>query len=245
MTMERAIEVFVHGFSFTRSFTHPYLAERLEGIWAMRDIDRTSRYYRKDEFVAYRVAAEEVDRTARAHTRGRFAVCMIRGETDTDIDIRKGFKGLGYRLMATEPFFVHSLGDIRTVEEPLSVVRVTTKEAADRLSRAARTRQILPVHLAAEHPPLRQYMVSDGDVPIAWVRSIEAAGATWCSNMFVEPAYRRRGIARAMLTRMLQDDREAGSSANVLLASHTGAKLYPVLGYERIGELLMFTPPRG
>ncbi len=28
----------------------------------------------------------------------------------------------------------------------------------------------------------------------------------------------------------------------VVLASRTGAKLYPVLGYEQIGTLLLFTP---
>jgi hypothetical protein len=30
----------------------------------------------------------------------------------------------------------------------------------------------------------------------------------------------------------------------VLLSSHTGSMLYPVVGYERIGELLAYTPPR-
>jgi hypothetical protein len=41
---------------------------------------------------------------------------------------------------------------------------------------------------------------------------------------------------------MLRDDRAAGASAGVLLASHTGAKLYPSVGYEQIGTLLLFTP---
>jgi hypothetical protein len=30
----------------------------------------------------------------------------------------------------------------------------------------------------------------------------------------------------------------------VLLATHTGAKLYPVVGYEQIGMLLLFTPKK-
>jgi predicted acetyltransferase len=60
--------------------------------------------------------------------------------------------------------------------------------------------------------------------------------------MYVQPAYRRRGIARAMLSRMLQDDQRGGANHAVLLASHTGAKLYPVVGYEQIGKLLLFTP---
>jgi hypothetical protein len=41
---------------------------------------------------------------------------------------------------------------------------------------------------------------------------------------------------------MLRDDRDAGATVNVLLSSHTGALLYPVVGYERIATLLFFTP---
>lgn len=55
-------------------------------------------------------------------------------------------------------------------------------------------------------------------------------------------AFRRRGIARALLGRMLQDDRAYGATLAVLLASHTGAKLYPLIGYQQIGELLLYTP---
>lgn len=62
--------------------------------------------------------------------------------------------------------------------------------------------------------------------------------------MFVKAEYRRRGIARALLTRMLRDDRAAGTAASVLLASHAGSALYPTVGYETIGALLMFAPPK-
>jgi predicted acetyltransferase len=62
--------------------------------------------------------------------------------------------------------------------------------------------------------------------------------------MYVKERFRRRGIARAMLSRMLRDDRAAGAIAAVLLSSHTGAMLYPVVGYEQIGTLLLFVPRR-
>jgi predicted acetyltransferase len=61
---------------------------------------------------------------------------------------------------------------------------------------------------------------------------------------FVVPSHRRRGIARALLTRMLADDKAYGAQANILLSSYAGAKLYPTVGYEEIGELLMFAPPK-
>jgi len=56
--------------------------------------------------------------------------------------------------------------------------------------------------------------------------------------------YRRQGIGAALMNAMLRDDKEHGSQASVLLASHAGAMLYPQLGYEKIGELLLFVPQR-
>ena len=50
------------------------------------------------------------------------------------------------------------------------------------------------------------------------------------------------GIGRALLSKMLRDDRARGSKCSVRTASHTGALLYPHLGYERIGTLFMFAP---
>jgi len=62
--------------------------------------------------------------------------------------------------------------------------------------------------------------------------------------MHVEPSHRRRGIGRAMLCHMLRDDRARGAKCSVLTASHTGALLYPLVGYGRIGTLFMFVPKR-
>jgi len=73
---------------------------------------------------------------------------------------------------------------------------------------------------------------------------VDAGNSTWCSNMYVRPACRRRGIGRALLAQMLRDDRARGAAKSVLLASHTGALVYPRVGYEQIGVLLIFAPRR-
>lgn len=96
----------------------------------------------------------------------------------------------------------------------------------------------------ADPAPMRQYMALDNGTPVGWVSSVVVGDCTWCTGMFVKPAYRRRGIARALLTRMLGDDKAAGAKASVLLASHAGSALYPRVGYEQIGALLMFAPPK-
>jgi predicted acetyltransferase len=82
----------------------------------------------------------------------------------------------------------------------------------------------------------------EGEDIVGRVRSVNAVGATWCADMYVSPSHRRRGIGRALLSKMLQDDRARGSNCSVLTASHAGALLYPRVGYERIGTLFMFAP---
>ena len=47
--MQRTIEVFARGVCFTRSFTHPYLAERVGGVWVMRDGPGKRGDYRREE----------------------------------------------------------------------------------------------------------------------------------------------------------------------------------------------------
>ncbi len=93
--------------------------------------------------------------------------------------------------------------------------------------------------------PFRQYVALDGQEIVGRVRSVDAVEATWCADMYVNAPYRRRGIGRALLCRMLRDDRARGAKCSVLTASHVGALLYPRMGYERIGTLLLFAPRKG
>jgi GNAT superfamily N-acetyltransferase len=243
-TLDLAVETFARGFAFTRGFTHPFLAERVGPLWALRDAPRKrAADYRREEWVAHGVEPAEVDRLARAGTRGRFVVCATRAADEPAEPLRAAYKALGYRLQATEPMMAHALDDLPPFDGPLPIERVTTQEMADALARAARSRQVLPEHLRSD-APLRQYVALDGDRPVGWVRSIVVGEATWVSNMFVEPPYRRRGIGRSMLVKMLHDDRAHGATCSVLTASHAGALLYPRVGYELVGELLLYMPSK-
>lgn len=242
--IEFAIEVFVRGHSAGRSRTFPYQASRVGSMWVMRDAPRANpRDYRKEEWIAHDADAREVDATARGQTRGRFFVCAIVGEGESDGPIRSAYKALGYRLLATEGFFVHPLTRIPRPPSPLPIEQVRTPELAERLGKATRSRPISS-GLLGDDAPFRQYVALDGEKIAGRVRSVDAAGATWCADMHVNASHRRRGIGQALLCRMLRDDRARGSKCSVLTASHTGALLYPHVGYQRIGTLLMFAPKR-
>lgn len=90
-----------------------------------------------------------------------------------------------------------------------------------------------------------------GETPVGWVRSVStgsgpSAGSDsrWVANLFVRSDYRRRGIGRSLMSAMLNEDAALGASYSALLASKTGALLYPQLGYELHGHLLVLVPPK-
>ncbi len=241
--LQEALEVFARGFCFARSFAHPYLAERIEAVWAVRDAPRARGDYRREEWIAHGIAPREMDRIARAHTRGHFAICAIHAHGEEDHALRTGFKELGYRLNSTEAVMLHDLKRIPRAVAPVQIARVLDRDMAQRVNAAAGSRQMQDEHLAKD-APLRQYVaLAEGELA-GWVRSIHLPCGTWCSNMWVQPAYRRQGIARAMLCKMLRDDRAAGAKRAVLTASHAGAKLYPLVGYREVGTLMLYTPKK-
>ncbi len=247
--VDRAIEVFVRGFGFVRSRTHPYLAERLGGAWVMRDAPRRDpAKYRREEWVGHGLPPAELYALAEQHTRGRYALCVVRSDDEDPAPIRQAYRDLGFRLGGAEPFLQHRLTDLPTGPRSVRIEQVTTPEQAERLRAAEGPR--VPVEAFQSDGPLRQYTaLADGN-PVGWVASVVVPGsgpdaaATWCSDMFVAPAHRRRGIGRALLARMLRDDRDHGARRSVLSASQAGAYLYPTVGYERLGELLVYTPAR-
>ena len=107
---EFAIEVFVRGHSAVRSRTHPYDVDRVGPVWVMRDaLRKNARDYRKEEWIASGVEPTELSRIAEGHTRGHYFLCDLLAEGMSDIELRDGYKALGYRLLATEGFFVHDL----------------------------------------------------------------------------------------------------------------------------------------
>ncbi|WP_192254133.1 GNAT family N-acetyltransferase [Mesorhizobium caraganae] len=240
--IEAAIEVFVHGFSTDKSGTFPYEASRVGPLWLMRDAERKNpRDYRGEEWVVHDVAAEEADAIVRQHARSSFAVSVVIASDEPDQLVRTAYKALGYRLLRTEGFFVQPLRQIPDPPVAISIERVQTVERAAQLAKIVRRRPIA-ADLLGDSAPFRQYVALDGDDIVGRVRSIDAVGATWCSAMYVEPSHRRRGIGQALMSKMLQDDRARGSRCSMLLATHAGALLYPRMGYERIGTLLIFAP---
>jgi len=265
--IEHAIEVFVRGFSACRSVTHPYECFRVGKLWVTRDAPRKNpKNYRKEEWIAYGIEPRDVDKAARKNANGalpvlpvppanrRFFVCALSALNESPDELKTAYKALGYRLLRTEPLFVHDLkkiprvvpgtaGQASSATQNVKIEQIKTPEMAECYGKASRTRPIPVEHLTKE-ATFRQYIALDGDKIVGAVRSVDACDSTWCHNTYVWPSHRRRGIGSALLARMLRDDRAHGAKQSVLLSSHTGALVYPRVGYEEIGMLYIFAPPR-
>lgn len=243
VTIPEAIETFCHGFCTTRSFTHPYVTHRIEGLWLMRDGPRRPQDLRNEEWVTHGQPIPHVLGVLRRHHAHRFALCVIEAEGAPQDAVKEAYKAEGFRLMHREPMMICRVADRRAASPPegIELRRCQSADEADAIFKAAGSRQILAPHLEGE--TLRLFAAWEGTRPVGWVRSIETgAGRAWVSNMYVVAERRGRGVGAALMAHLLDDDARRGLEFSVLLASGLGARLYPRLGYERIATLLLMSP---
>jgi GNAT superfamily N-acetyltransferase len=242
---QTALEAFLRGFSTTRSFTKPYDVTQLnDSLWMLADRARGKLPGRSTEFVTTCAEPAGVLEAIDRQDVGRHALCVLVPSADELPATVAGYKDRGYRYHGREPLFVLDLGN-RVACGDYPTRRVVTAADAEAVRTAARSRQILPAHLVEADSVCRLYAAFEGDAAIGWVRSIRThPECAWVASMFVAREHRRKGIGRSLLTAMLEDDARFGVRWSVLLASLTGALLYPHLGYEERGLLLVFTPAR-
>lgn len=238
MTLAEATEVFVRGYSFTKSLTSPYVPTLQGNLWVMRDGPGRRQPPRTAEFVACDLPPAEVIRQI-GSPEFRYGLAVLRS-TEEDLDtVRRAYRSEGFRLLRREPMFVRNCEDLGA--DLGSVRLVSTKDDFEAVFRASRRREIDPAHL--DRPELvRLYGAFSGRFAIGWVKSVPVGKAGWVSNLFVDPGHRGRGIGFALMAALLAGDAAHGLSESVLLASNLGARLYSRLGYRQIGVLLLFAP---
>ncbi|MFI5387565.1 MAG: GNAT family N-acetyltransferase [Fimbriimonadales bacterium] len=244
MRLEDATDVFCRSFAFTRNFTHPFEFVRVGGLRIMRDAT-PRREPRTQEIVVCGLDPGDAMRQIEAYDPPRHAVCLAMGIAAAGqamLEQKDAYKAGGYRFLGSEDFFVRDLS-LPIEPPPQETKRVLTVVEAERVAKAAGARQILPDQLGGNQ--VRLYASWNGDSPVGWVRSIHVGSeSAWASNLHVKPEFRRRGIGKALMAKMLEDDAAAGAKYNVLLASRAGSILYPQVGYEKIGVLLIFAKKR-
>ncbi len=234
MNLEPLIEVFVRGFAAGKSLFHPYLAEKSGDLWVMRD-GPGRKEPRVIEVVAYGISAAETVRQVQQLGLGKHSLCVMH-ETDQDFDeVRSEYKARGYRARSAEALFHHDMATIPLFES-LPAVRVVGPDDIPRSQR----------WLKCQRPEALVYGIwEDGsDIGLGWVKSTKVIDSAWISDLFVYSDKRNKGYGRALMSSMLLGDQARGITSSVLLASAAGARVYPHLGYSKVGTLQLFHCPK-
>ena len=246
--IDAAIETFAGGWCYTRSFTHPYIATRLTPqILQLHDGPRSNPNadVRRDEFVCFGCSPSEALKVSASAAKGNFAICFVLPIGVDDTEVRQEFKALGCRLGATEAFMDNDAPEVEPTEPIIPIVRIADQAHADAIGKAWRRKQILSRDIGDENAVHRVYTIHDGEKYIGSCGSIRVGNSSWISSLYVDADYRRKGLGTALMTRVMADDRTLGITKSVLLASHTGAMLYPQVGFTQLGTLYLYNPPRG
>jgi hypothetical protein len=121
---------------------------------------------------------------ATARARPVLGVVVV-GEVEPEAPTRTAYASLGYRLLATEGFFVQRLWRVAKPQTPVSIEWVRTPDLAARLGKVTRTRPISN-DLLGDEAAFRQYVALDADdIWVACAASMprEPPGARICMSI--------------------------------------------------------------
>ena len=234
ISIPEAIEVFVHAFSQVKSRTYPYVPTQIGNLWVMRD-QPPRKKERKVEVITHGQSPQEAKQAIDEAEIGWHFLCDMHSP-DEDFKARRAqFKELGYRAISTEWLFVHDLQAIPKIDSNPPVRYVPDEETLAQLNLVTSEPRNI-------RPNTRYFSIWDETQDYGHVRSIPYKDSAWVSDLFVEQEHRGKGYGRALMSSLLQSDKENGVMQSVLLASSDGARLYPHMGYQQIGILQMFCP---
>lgn len=190
---------------------------------------------RKIEVISSGVSPAEVVSGIKEAKLGWHFLCHIHDDAEDFDQIRAEFKALGYRAVSTEGFFAH---DLKAIPEYQS------NPPARLLSDPAEFKMVNQVTTQPRKLETNSDLIGVWDEArdYGWVRNYPVENNAWVSALHVFQDYRGRGYGRALMAELLRLAKSQGQDYSVLLASADGARLYPHLGYQRIGTLQMFCP---
>lgn len=97
-----------------------------------------------------------------------------------------------------------------------------------------------PLNVFVQH--MGHYAVFVAGQLVARGRSLRmVSGYSYVSMVYTAPAYRRRGIATALMNHILNEDTSAGVQVSTLLAAQSAVSLYQRVGYQALAQTHVFT----
>jgi len=247
LVADEAFDVFLHAFARTRSIVSPAECGRIDKLPVIRDVPGHRRKPRGQEImVPTDVVVEEAIEIVEANRPATgFAVCVLRCDAEDGKAAIARMKQSGYRYMRSEPLMVRGTSDVPLPSASVAVRRVSTAAEAATVAKFMGHRVTTESELTEDPPTCRVYLAETDGKIVSYARSVDSIlESAYLAGMYTDAAYRRRGIASAVLSTALVDDARFGARFNVLLASRAGEQLYLSTGYVVLAHLYMFMPAK-
>lgn len=244
--MPAAFPLFLEGLRVIRDQLAPTEIHR-QGPWfVVRERDPADRPARREEWLGWEVdLAEGWPEIERLRPAARPVLSVGGRETTAVAEAKKRALAGGYRLASTEFLMERPSGRSPSGRRDPRGARVREPGEALRVAEANRGGLISLAELTARRSRVRLYAAWEGPRPVAWVRRVSAGPAdAYVANLQTLPQFRRQGLATALMSRVLADDRRAGVRRSVLVATRAGRELYLRLGYRDVGTFQVFWPRR-
>ena len=190
---------------------------RLLDVGPLKCIHNHPRWPEVDGFYALDVPPAEVIKIVQRY--GPDPKHMITAIDFSPDSLKAAYSELGYRLLPwAEPFMVKLLSTPLTANKHVAVQVRQTQATQD-------------------------YWIEEDSQPVCWGRSIlTAAKAVYVSKMETLPAYRRRGLASAILARIHEEALASGANRSILCSAPMGLPLYLAAGYDVMAYMQAFVP---
>lgn len=152
------------------------------------------------------------------------------------------YEQAGYACMFTEWLMVRPLTELLEAVNTDEVKVATLADVPRLIQNDAEDRPWIWPQTAA-HPAIHSYYIWRGGqvAARAWCWQQDAS-TSYVSHVFTHPDHRRKGLAQQVVLRLLQDCAVRGEQWSVLASTVAGEPLYRTLGYESLGEILVFAP---
>lgn len=152
---------------------------------------------------------------------------------------------LGLAQVGTAPLMVLRAASPVQPSRPVKVVRALGAELVAIAGDLAAAAFDVPRDVVArcidvgvtETAGLETYIAWDDDRPISAVTVTPAGNTAGISLMATPPEHQRKGMGRALLTRVIVDYRRRGVERFYLGATEAGRPLYASLGFETVADL--------
>ncbi|NWF79354.1 MAG: GNAT family N-acetyltransferase [Chloroflexi bacterium] len=193
-----------------------------------------------DDFFIHGCSPAEALEAVRAHGPEPHHYLLVVDEGQDALGV---YEAEGYRLAFPEYLMARRLDRLLEPDGRYAIQLVQSADAADRVNSGDAEVEpwVRPANLA--DPALSHYCLEIGGATAARARNWQhSPRCGYVTHVFTHPEHRRRGLARAVMLRLLHDSAARGASESALVASEEGALLYASLGYERLARLLVLAP---